>query len=79
MLKAFVIQVDPDKDCGDIVQIARTLGRVAFKTEKKLKVLKIFGPELWIKDSLCFVAIVQCPEEVGSGSPDVGQGKRSAR
>lgn len=53
-----MIEVDLDKDCGDVLQVARTLAKVAFKTEKKVKVKRIF-----FDSEIGYIAVVENPEK----------------
>jgi len=63
MLKAFIIRMDKEnKDLGDIVQIARSLGRQAFRTEKHVKVRRVYGPDAEIG----YVVVVEGPDPITS-------------
>jgi len=78
MLKAVVISDNEAKleDVGDVLAVARSLGKKLFKTNGKVYVKRLF----FVVDMYCWVAIISdCPVVADSLVVSEGKKMRSAK
>ena len=72
LLKAFVIHDSTHKfkDLEDVIKVARSLGKQAFRTKER-----VFVKRIWQDPQLdCYVAVVEGPDV--QDSPGVGESKK---